>query len=385
MDDLYKPIDFSAISGYPHLIPEKAIENLPCFQNDNVINARRHVQRVSHCFNKWCCNTLYEDVGMKLFILSFDDDDLDWFTKLKDKQIRTYKELTNAFMEKWKEKEPPIIKTVNSDASPDFDEKFTDVIQAMRFAHEMQLKDMEARLAEAEARIKYSDPIEPEFHNKQGKEFHLEMPKEPIDESLTGHEETKDFDLEMIEYPDNSNPHPPPEESISSEKIFDNCDDPEMISEADSLIVPVPVPISQTSDGLMTANGKLEDNFNFLTPDHYEQWLAFHHDSPMQSFIKNLQGLPNFKVWLNKEKYMFLGWYIPRKNSKLIKLGKGSSKSHPGQGLFRHLRSCFIHDMADSCSFYFSQSNSGKVKATSEQTIFKASSIMLLDVMGHPL
>jgi hypothetical protein len=40
MDDLYKPIDFSAISGYPHLIPEKAIENLPCFQNDNVIPRR---------------------------------------------------------------------------------------------------------------------------------------------------------------------------------------------------------------------------------------------------------------------------------------------------------------------------------------------------------
>jgi hypothetical protein len=70
MDDLYKPIDFSAISGYPHLIPEKAIENLPCFQSNNIVNARRHVQRVSHCFNKWCCNTLYEDVGMKLFILS---------------------------------------------------------------------------------------------------------------------------------------------------------------------------------------------------------------------------------------------------------------------------------------------------------------------------
>ena len=182
MDDLYKPIDFSAISGYPHLIPEKAIENLPCFQSNN-INARRHVQRVSHCFNKWCCNTLYEDVGMKLFILSFDDDDLDWFTRLKDKQIRTFKELTNAFMEKWKEKEPPIIKTVNSDASPDFYEKFTDVIQVMRFAHEMQLKDMEARLAEAEAFIKYSDPIEPEFHNKQDNEFHLEIPEEIEDES----------------------------------------------------------------------------------------------------------------------------------------------------------------------------------------------------------
>ena len=187
MNDLYKPIDFSAISGYPHLIPEKAIENLPCFQNDNVIDVIRHVQRVSHCFYKWCCNALYQDVGMKLFILSFDDDDLDWFTKLKDKKIRTYKELTKAFMEKWKEKEPPIIKTIDSDASPDFDEKFTDVIQAMRFAHAMRLKDMESHLAKAEACIKYSDPIEPEFHNKQGKEFHLEISEEPIDESLTGH------------------------------------------------------------------------------------------------------------------------------------------------------------------------------------------------------
>jgi len=158
-----------------------------------------------------------------------------------------------------------------------------------------------------------------------------------------------------------------------------------MISEADSLIVLVPVQISQPSNGLMTANEKLENNFNFLTLDHYEQWLALHHDSPMQSFIKIVQGIPNFKAWLNKEKHMFLGWYIPRKNSKLIKLGKGSSTSHPRQGLCRHLRSCFIHDMVDSCSFYFSQSDSGKVKATSEQTIFKSSSIMLLDAMGYPL
>jgi hypothetical protein len=357
------------------LIPEKTIENLPYFQSNNVIDARRHVQRVTHCFNKWCCNALYEDVGMKLFILSFEDDDLDWFTKLKDKQIRTYKELTNAFMEKWKEKEPPVIKTVSSDASPDFDEKFTDVIQAMRFAHAMQLKDMEARLAEAEACIKYSDPIEPKLHNEQEKKFHLEILEKPIDESLTSHEETKDFELEMIEYPDNSNPHPPPEESISSEKVFDNCDDLGINSEVDSLIipvlVPVPAPISQPSDDLMTTNGKLEDSFSFSTPNHYEQWLAFHHDSPMQGFIKDLQGLPNFKVWLNKNKHMFLGWFDPKKRAKLIKLGKGSSKSHPGQGLFRHLRSCFIHDMADSCSFYFSQSDSGKVKATSEQTTFQ--------------
>jgi hypothetical protein len=67
------------------VILENAIENLPCFQSNNIVDARRHVKKVSLCFNKWCCNALYEDVGMKLFILSFDDDDLDWFTKLKDK------------------------------------------------------------------------------------------------------------------------------------------------------------------------------------------------------------------------------------------------------------------------------------------------------------
>jgi hypothetical protein len=53
---------------------------------------------------------------MKLFILSFDDDDLDWFTELKDNQVKTCKELIDAFMEKWKEKEPSVIKIVNLDA-----------------------------------------------------------------------------------------------------------------------------------------------------------------------------------------------------------------------------------------------------------------------------
>jgi hypothetical protein len=119
---------------------------------------------------------------------------------------------------------------------------------------------METRLAEAEACIEYSDPIEPELHSEQEKEFHLEIPEKPIDESVIDQEETKEIEFEVIENPDNSTPHPPPEEPISSEKIFDNCDDLEIISEADSLTVPVP--ISQPSDDLITDNGKLEDSFS---------------------------------------------------------------------------------------------------------------------------
>jgi hypothetical protein len=49
MDDLYKPIDFSTISDYPYVIPEKEIKNLPCFQSNNIVDDRRHVKKVSLC------------------------------------------------------------------------------------------------------------------------------------------------------------------------------------------------------------------------------------------------------------------------------------------------------------------------------------------------
>jgi hypothetical protein len=73
--------------------------------------------------------------------------------------------------------------------------------------------------------------------------------------------------LEVVEYLDNSNPHLPPEEPISSKKVFDNLDENR---EADSLIVPVPVATSQPSDDLIIYNGKMEENFNLSIPYHYE-------------------------------------------------------------------------------------------------------------------
>jgi len=75
---------------------------------------------------------------MKLFVLSFDDDDLDWFTKLKDKHVKTYIELIDAFIEKWKEKKPPYIMLISPDAkidtSPDSIKKLKEIIQNMQFA-----------------------------------------------------------------------------------------------------------------------------------------------------------------------------------------------------------------------------------------------------------
>jgi hypothetical protein len=64
---------------------------------------------------------------------------------------------------------------VKNDVSPNSNQKFKEVIQAMEFIYAKQLKAMEARLAKAEACIRYSNPIEPELHSEQEREFHLEI------------------------------------------------------------------------------------------------------------------------------------------------------------------------------------------------------------------
>ena len=42
MDNYYGPCDFSKIVGYPHEVPEKAVDKLPSFQGDNVTSAKAH-------------------------------------------------------------------------------------------------------------------------------------------------------------------------------------------------------------------------------------------------------------------------------------------------------------------------------------------------------
>jgi hypothetical protein len=165
-----------------------------------------------------------------------------------------------------------------------------------------------------------------------------------MDEPVTDFEEIKEFEFEIVEYLDNSSPHPPPEEPISLKENFDNIDE-------NSAMVPLTCSFStsQPKDDFIQNNGKMEGNFSLSVSYHYEYWLAFHLDSHVQQSIKILHGLSNSNVWLNRGRSMILGWFFLTKNSKLIKLGKGSSTSHPGQGCFRHLWIHSIHCM-DGCN-----------------------------------
>jgi hypothetical protein len=75
-------------------------------------------------------------------------------------------------------------------------------------AMEDQLEIMEGEFTETY--IEYLDPLELELHSEKDKEVHGEIPDESMDELVIDFEEIKEFELENVEYLDNSIPHPPP-------------------------------------------------------------------------------------------------------------------------------------------------------------------------------
>jgi hypothetical protein len=109
--------------------------------------------------------------------------------------------------------------------------------------------------------IGYSNLIELELHSEQEREFHLEIPDEPINVSLIDQGE---IEFEVVEYPNNSNPHPPPEEPIYPENIFDNLD-----GNNEAMSLKVPLPASQPSEDSIQDDGNMEGNCSLQIPNHY--------------------------------------------------------------------------------------------------------------------
>jgi hypothetical protein len=87
LDDLFKPSNFANICGYSHDVPEKAIDKLPFFQGNNAVSGRDHWRQFMSVIQKQGVRNM--DVVMKLFVLSLEDDAMDWFTSLSDNDINT--------------------------------------------------------------------------------------------------------------------------------------------------------------------------------------------------------------------------------------------------------------------------------------------------------
>jgi hypothetical protein len=118
MDDYFRPLDFSAINGYPHVILEKTIEKLPYFQGNNAITAKAHNKAFSLCINKWCSGATHnhQDIKMKFFALSLEEYASNWFSSLDDNKYATIKDLIARFMERWgdKKKHRHLLATLHS-------------------------------------------------------------------------------------------------------------------------------------------------------------------------------------------------------------------------------------------------------------------------------
>ena len=168
----------------------------------------------------------------------------------------------------------------------------------------------------------------------------MEISDEPIDEPVIYFDEVKELEFENVEYLDNLSSDPPPDEPVYLKNDFENL-------EENNMMVPVVCSSSvfQPEVKLMQNYVELEGSFSLSMSYHYEYWLASHLDSRKQQSIQILHGLSYSSVWLKGRRMIMLGWFFLRKSSKLIRLGKGSSVSHPGLGLLRHLRHHFTHSM----------------------------------------
>jgi len=78
--ELFAPCDFTNIQGAPHGYPSffgDAIDGFPPFQGDNDFTSETHLQSVSLCISKCLPYSKYEDVKMKIFILTLSGDAFD--------------------------------------------------------------------------------------------------------------------------------------------------------------------------------------------------------------------------------------------------------------------------------------------------------------------
>ena len=109
MVDFFKPLDLTQIVGALHAIPSDAIKKLPTFQGNNTITAMSPLLKFLRHFVSYCNNVAndHDDVKMKLFALSLEEDAGEWYLDLVDNSYKTLNEFLEGFTKKWGEKKEP--------------------------------------------------------------------------------------------------------------------------------------------------------------------------------------------------------------------------------------------------------------------------------------
>jgi hypothetical protein len=104
---LFKPLDMSAIPGYPRQMPPKYEKWLPKFTDTDAISAEEHMSNFWAFFQLHPISDDAEDLVMKLFSATLYDASRRWYLSLPDGSIKTMDRLEEAFLKRWSVKEDP--------------------------------------------------------------------------------------------------------------------------------------------------------------------------------------------------------------------------------------------------------------------------------------
>jgi hypothetical protein len=101
MTTFLSPLNFAAIQGAPHDVPEKAIDKLPIFHGNNAISANSHISSFGRCVEKYCGGHKEEDVKMTLFVYSLEGNVAEWFEDFPANKFNTLNSILDEFRKRW--------------------------------------------------------------------------------------------------------------------------------------------------------------------------------------------------------------------------------------------------------------------------------------------
>ena len=90
--DIFAPCNFANIQGYPHDVPQ--MDKLPSFQGNEAVSVKSHLFAFANWWNRFAvANNNFDDVKMRLFVLTFDQDVIEWFTEKPNNSFNTLNQL----------------------------------------------------------------------------------------------------------------------------------------------------------------------------------------------------------------------------------------------------------------------------------------------------
>ena len=100
MDYSFKPCHFTNVH---HDIPEVAISKLPVFSGGDSVAVKKHLSGFTCIMFMYCRSPQYnhEDVKMRLFVLSLEDDALNWFNSCPEDSFTSLQDIVDAFKDRY--------------------------------------------------------------------------------------------------------------------------------------------------------------------------------------------------------------------------------------------------------------------------------------------